>query len=308
MNPAYLAALLTQNEHEHLEFKQTLNLDTPQGKSKFVKEVLSLANSLQNGEEAYLIVGIEDKTKKLIGLEKGLPEERIQQIVADWCHPPISLRVETVMHQGKRLGVITIFGGRAPHTAKKDAKDQQGKVLLREKEVYIRRGSTIDVATPEEVVAIAQARPTEIEAIASRLDRLNALLEDWIHEQRWSQAYTPEESSPNRGLETALIGMLSLGTALWAAPAVEMIGLVAFAAALFWSIALSVVPVTHFGIIRSLITAMLLGPLLAVSQRYIAPFAGYPAGMFVASVVFGGASGIIVAQIIAHLERKLLMG
>ncbi len=214
MDITRLEQLLKHEENENLEFKQEIHLDTTQGKARFVKELLALANSTPKDSEAYLIIGVEDKTKNLLGMETELPEEQIQQLVAAWCYPPLSFRVETVTYQGKRLGVITIYSERAPYTAKKTITDRREKILLRAKEVYIRRGSTIDTATPDETVDIAQARLTGLEGIEGRLSRLNNLLEDWIAELRWENAYAPLPSSPDRTVETALIGALSMGTTL----------------------------------------------------------------------------------------------
>jgi len=309
MNITRLEQLLKQEESENLEFKREIHLDTNQGKAKFVKELLALANSTPNGERAYLIVGVEDKTGKLIGIEENLPEEKIQQIMASWCRPPVSLRVETQTLANKRLGVITIYGGRGPHTPAKNFHDPQGGLLLRETDVYIRRGSTVDVATPAEVIAIAQARPTDMEGVEKRLDHLNDLLEEWKDSWHWNDAYAFSETpEPNRFLETAFLGMASLATALWFAPraiAPNSLTLFLSAAVLLWSIGLSTLQLTHFGLLRSLFTTMMLAPLLALCRVYLLPVAPGKDIIFVASVFLGGAAGVIAAGLLTFGERQI---
>src|SRR5574340_1144624 len=111
-----LEKLLAQEEGDQLDFKERLDLDDKEGKVKFLRAMLALANSAE--DYSYLIVGVEDKTKRLLGV-RDLTEERIQQLMADYCKPPIPFSFELVPHKGVRLGVIRIrHSGWKPHTLK----------------------------------------------------------------------------------------------------------------------------------------------------------------------------------------------
>ena len=184
MRPEKLQELLEQNESIFLEYKSAINLKDNQGKAKFLKEVLSLSNSLQG--HAYLVIGVEDKKKTILGME-GVGEEQIQDVIKEWCRPVIDFHFEIVPLDGKNVGVMTIYSSRPPHTVKKKfgypEHSKTGKHIkqnyLEEHEVFVRRGSTIEVASPEQIVEMAQQRdPDGLDAVASRLDRIA----DWQKE------------------------------------------------------------------------------------------------------------------------------
>ncbi len=178
MRPEQLKELIAQDESIYLELKSELTLGNKESKAKFLKEVLSLANS--SVERAYLIVGVRDKTKDLVGIS-GITEEQIQQVVANWCRPAIGFDFEVVEYEGSELGVMTIYSTHPPHTLKKELKyqDQRGKQRnIRDKQVFVRRGSSIDEAMPDEIVEMAQRDREDLSSVVSRLDRIA----DWQEE------------------------------------------------------------------------------------------------------------------------------
>ena len=139
-----LKFLIKQREGTKLDFKESLNLDTESGKKEFAKDIIAIANSL--GGRGYIIVGIKDKSKKIIGINPDeFVEERIQQIISYRCDPPINVRVEHVLYEHCHIGVITIFkSGQKPHQMR-----QTGAF-------YIRRGSTTDFARRDEIASMFQ--------------------------------------------------------------------------------------------------------------------------------------------------------
>ena len=139
-----LKALIKNKEGVKLDFKEILNLKTESDKKEFVKDVIAIANSV--GGRGYLIIGIKDTTKEIIGINpEDLNEERIQQIISYRCDPPVNLLVETVNYQDKCVGVITIFKSPLkPHQMR-----QTGAF-------YIRRGSTTDFARRYEIANMFQ--------------------------------------------------------------------------------------------------------------------------------------------------------
>jgi predicted HTH transcriptional regulator len=140
-----LRSLIKKEEGLKLDFKLKLDLSTETGKKELAKDICAIANS--NGQRGYIIVGIQDKTKKIIGIqsEDMFKEERIQQIITSRCEPPIPLRVDFVDLNGKTIGVISIYdGGQKPYQIRENGA------------FYIRRGSTTDVMRKQELVALLE--------------------------------------------------------------------------------------------------------------------------------------------------------
>ncbi|MCM8711854.1 putative DNA binding domain-containing protein [Clostridium sp. SYSU_GA19001] len=133
--------LLKREEGPKLDFKQKLDLEIESGRKELAKDVCAIANS--KGGRGYIIIGIEDKTKKVIGIEgKGYEEEQIMQIVTSRCEPPIPIAYENFVYDGKKLGIITIYdGGQKPYQIRDNGA------------FYIRRGSTTDTMRKQEIAA-----------------------------------------------------------------------------------------------------------------------------------------------------------
>ncbi len=139
-----LKLLIKQKEGIKLDFKEILNLDTESEKKELAKDIIAIANSI--GGRGYLIIGVKDKVKDIIGVNiEQFSEERIQQIISYRCDPPINVRVESVNYEDKYIGVITIFkSNQRPHQMR-----QTGAF-------YIRRGSTTDFARRDEIASMLQ--------------------------------------------------------------------------------------------------------------------------------------------------------
>ncbi|MBU5485291.1 putative DNA binding domain-containing protein [Clostridium sp. MSJ-11] len=141
MDSKKLLNLIKRGEGIKLDFKQMLELDIESGRKELSKDICAIANS--RGGRGYLIIGIEDKTKKIIGVdEENYSEEKIQQIVSSRCEPPIPVSLEFVDLGDKKIAVINIYDG------------AQKPYQLRENGAfYIRRGSTTDTMRKEEIIS-----------------------------------------------------------------------------------------------------------------------------------------------------------
>lgn len=142
MNKKKLLYLIQQREGTKLDFKLKIDISLEAGKKELAKDVCAIANS--RGGRGYLIIGIEDKTKRIVGIDetKSLNEEKIQQVVSSRCEPPIPITVEIVDVDGVDIGVITIFdGGQKPYQIKESGA------------FHIRRGSITDTMRKSELVA-----------------------------------------------------------------------------------------------------------------------------------------------------------
>ncbi|WP_297426826.1 RNA-binding domain-containing protein [Clostridium sp.] len=143
MDSKKLLSLIKREEGTKLDFKLRLELFYETGKKELTKDICAIANS--SGGRGYIIVGVEDKTKKIVGLEVEdlFPEEQIQQIVATRCEPPIPIEVEFVEVDNKKVGVISIYdGGQKPYQVRENGA------------FYIRRGSTTDTMRKQELIAL----------------------------------------------------------------------------------------------------------------------------------------------------------
>lgn len=139
-----LIALLQKSEGTKLDFKAQLSLKTDSEKKELAKDVTAIANS--RGGRGYIVFGIADKTKKILGIEdKKYSEEQIQQIISQRCDPPVTIRYDVVDIDEKEVGVLTIYkSSQKPHQIR-----QSGAF-------YIRRGSTTDIARREEIANMLQ--------------------------------------------------------------------------------------------------------------------------------------------------------
>ena len=173
MNKAKLLSLLKQEEGFKLDFKYKFSLSTDSDKREFVKDVIAMANT--EGGRGYIIYGIEDKSKKIVGLT-DVPkdmEERIQQIVASRSMPPVPINLEFIDIGRRKVGVLTIFKSRQiPHQMRENGA------------FYVRRGSTTDVAMRHEIATMLQSQGIlSFEMTPCRQARLEDVELDTIEEQ-----------------------------------------------------------------------------------------------------------------------------
>ncbi|MDY2729629.1 MAG: ATP-binding protein, partial [Clostridium sp.] len=95
MDEKKLLSIINKEEGTKLDFKLKLDLWCESGKKEFAKDICAIANS-RGGGRGYIIVGVRDKTKEIVGLkdEDMFREEAVQQIIATRCEPPIPINVE----------------------------------------------------------------------------------------------------------------------------------------------------------------------------------------------------------------------
>lgn len=124
--------LLKLNEGKTLEFKENLK-----SLQNIVKTVIAFANTAGG----HIIIGVEDKSKKIVGITNPLAEEeRLASTINDSISPTIMPDIEIHSYRNKELIVITIPHGTGPFHL---------KVAGIEKGTYIRLGSTNRLADQE---------------------------------------------------------------------------------------------------------------------------------------------------------------
>lgn len=136
-----LKSLIKKQEGSKLDFKLKLSLNSESNKKELAKDISAIANS--KGGRGYIIVGIDDKTKDIIGLKENevIKEEQVQQIISSRCEPPIPITVETYLIENKKISVITIYSS------------EHKPYQIRETGAFhIRRGSITDIMRRQELV------------------------------------------------------------------------------------------------------------------------------------------------------------
>jgi predicted HTH transcriptional regulator len=144
MDRKKLEILLKREEGIKLDFKQKIDIDIESGRKELAKDVCAIANS--RGGRGYIVIGIEDKSKKAVGVQgKSYTEEQIQQIVSSRCEPPIPIAYELMEYESKTIGILTIYdGGQKPYQMRETGA------------FYIRRGSTTDTMRTQEIASALQ--------------------------------------------------------------------------------------------------------------------------------------------------------
>lgn len=133
--------LLKKIEGPKLDFKQYIQIDTDSGRKELAKDICAIANS--KGGRGYLIIGIEDKTKRIIGIgDLELSEEKIQQIISSRIEPPVPISLEFIEYENKKVAIINIYDG-----------PQKPYQMRDNGAFYIRRGSTNDTMRKQEIIS-----------------------------------------------------------------------------------------------------------------------------------------------------------
>lgn len=136
--------LISKEEGPKLDFKRIIDVQYESGRKELAKDICAIANS--RGGRGYLVIGVEDKTKKIVGIgDTELQEEQLQQIVSMRCEPPIPISLEFIKISDKKIAVITIYvGGQSPYQMRENGA------------FYIRRGSTTDTMRKQELISAFQ--------------------------------------------------------------------------------------------------------------------------------------------------------
>jgi predicted HTH transcriptional regulator len=118
--------LITKPEGKTLEFKR--DISSPRN---ILKTLVAFANTAGGR----LIIGVEDDSKAVLGVENPLDEEeRLCSLIADNIEPRLVPNVEMVSFEDKTLLIVEVYpSGSRPHWLKKEGAEEG---------VYVRLGST----------------------------------------------------------------------------------------------------------------------------------------------------------------------
>jgi hypothetical protein len=143
--------LLHESEGSTLDFKQAqykFVKASDDEKSELIKDILGFANGFRRSD-AYILIGVREvkgSRGTVTGVAEHLDDHSLQQLLSSLTNRAVRFGYEAFEFESKQVAAIRIDLEQArPIYLRKD----YGK--LRRSEVYIRRGSATDRATPEEI-------------------------------------------------------------------------------------------------------------------------------------------------------------
>ena len=127
--------LAYNDENSFYDKKVKLDFDTKNGKSKFLKHVCALSNSNPKNN-AYLVIGVEDETNKITGVD-FFDDSKIQNLINAYFVNPPKIQYENVpfpkLPRHKVVGLVTINPINKVTSLKKGiGKYQKGTVFYRQ--------------------------------------------------------------------------------------------------------------------------------------------------------------------------------
>jgi hypothetical protein len=140
--------LLSEGESSHLDYKRDqYGLADIGEKAEFIKDILAMANA-SRPVAAHILIGVEHRPGKpasVKGVSPHLDDATLQQLVNGKTNRPITFSYSEFPVDAITVGVIEIPVQRRPFFLKsRFGKLDAGKV-------YVRRGSSTDIADPDEI-------------------------------------------------------------------------------------------------------------------------------------------------------------
>jgi hypothetical protein len=145
-----ISQLLFDQESNTLDFKSKQYIftnATDEEKSELLKDILAFANVWRR-TDAYILIGVKEVKggrSKPVGIADHLEDANLQQFINSKIQRPIDFSYRAIEFESIQIGVIQIPVQRRPFYLKKDF----GK--LAKSQVYIRRGSSTDIASIDEI-------------------------------------------------------------------------------------------------------------------------------------------------------------
>lgn len=187
-----LEQLLNDEEGPSLDFKRDqysfdgADNDT---KSELLKDILAFANTLRS-RTAYILIGVDEVKggrSDIVGIHYHLEDAALQQFVNDKTQKPVVFSYRCFGVNNLYIGVIEI-------PAAQDCPIYliKGFGKLESEKVYVRRGSSTDIASPEEIVQMGTMRRSRAGSEEMIIPTEQQRLEHWHKsgEGRFQQVLT----------------------------------------------------------------------------------------------------------------------
>ena len=150
MTNELLEILLDDEEGTALDFKReqyAFQGANNRDKSELLKDILAFANAKRRNE-AYILIGVDEVKggrSEIVGITDHLDDAKLQQFVNSKTQRPVDFSYYPFPIEGVEIGIIEIPLQERPIYIK------EGFGRLKKDTVYIRRGSSTDTATLDEV-------------------------------------------------------------------------------------------------------------------------------------------------------------
>ncbi len=173
-----LEQLLNDEEGPSLDFKrdqypfERADNDT---KSELLKDILSFANTLRP-DTAYILIGVDEVKggrSNIVGIDCHLDDAALQQFVNRKTQKPVVFSYRCFGINNVYIGVIEI-----PAAQECPIYLTKGFGKLESEKVYVRRGSSTDVASPEEIAQMGTMRRSRV-GVGQIIPTAQQRLEHW---------------------------------------------------------------------------------------------------------------------------------
>lgn len=160
MDERLIRDLLRKTESDALDFKRDQYPFAGQSdelKSELLKDIISFANAWKDSD-AYILIGVREKQQRADGLQgvsHHLPDHELQEFV-NKTNRPVRFDIAAVTFDGVELDAI-----RVAHTQNRPIYLAKDFGRLTGRTVYIRRGSSTDIAEPDEIANMGGASASE---------------------------------------------------------------------------------------------------------------------------------------------------
>jgi len=150
LDDSVLEPLLYESEGNALDFKRDqypFEQASEDAKSELLKDILAFANSFRRSD-AFIVIGADERDGRVVnvpGVRSHLPDAQLQQFVNSKLNRKLDFSYQVGVCRGVELGVLRIPLQKRPFHLTKD----YGR--LSKGVVYVRRGSSTDVAQPDEI-------------------------------------------------------------------------------------------------------------------------------------------------------------
>lgn len=150
LDPTLILPLLSEEESATLDFKREQYRfygASDDEKAELLKDILAFVNAWRR-TDAYILIGVDEVTggpAKVVGISSHLSDADLQQFVNGKTNQPVLFAYRTAEIDGAQLGVIHIPVQDRPRFLVKSF----SKLVANA--VYLRRGSSTEIARPDEV-------------------------------------------------------------------------------------------------------------------------------------------------------------
>lgn len=177
-------SLLYGEEGVDLDFKRDQYIFTKASvdeKSELLKDILAFANAWRRSD-AFILVGVKEVQggrSEIYGIDEKIDDSQIQQFVNSKTQKPIIFSYRNIEFEGEGIGIIHIPVQKRPFYLKKDFGP------IKKETVYIRRGSSTDIAKIDEIAKMGSSsvyleeNHPKLELFYADYENRNLIIEDF---------------------------------------------------------------------------------------------------------------------------------